>query len=90
MNAPHLSEVRAERAELKSVDYLDLETPIREAALMAGIAHDLAYELLDVETPKNDEVLVRMSKRQYEQLWFAIEKVHYMTVELEKIYHHKA
>jgi hypothetical protein len=30
--------------------YLDLEVPIRDVTYMAGIARDLAYELLDVET----------------------------------------
>jgi hypothetical protein len=56
---------------------------------MAGIARDLAYELLDVETRKNpdSDVVIRMSKRQYEQLFLAIEDVHDRASALEKLYH---
>lgn len=32
--------------------YLDLEVPIREMTFMAGIARDLAYELLDLEVTR--------------------------------------
>ena len=68
--------------------YLDLEEPIRDLAYMAGIAFDLAYELLDVETRKNpdSDVVIRMSKRQYEQLFFAIDNVHDRATALEEAY----
>ena len=56
---------------------------------MAGIARDLAYELLDVETRKNpgSDVVIRMSIRQYEQFSFAIDDVHGRASALEKLYH---
>jgi hypothetical protein len=71
--------------------YLDLEVPIRDLTYMAGIAHDLAYELLDVETRKNpdSDVVIRMSKRQHEQLFFAIDNVLSRASALERIYHAK-
>jgi hypothetical protein len=71
--------------------YLDLEVPIREVTFMAGIARDLAYELLDVETRKNPDsyVVIRMSIRQYEQFSFAIDDVHGRASALEKLYHGK-
>jgi hypothetical protein len=71
--------------------YLDLEVPIREVTFMAGIARDLAYELLDVETRKNpdSDVVIRMSIRQHEQLFFAIEDVHNRAEALEKRYQAK-
>ena len=56
---------------------------------MAGIARDLAYELLDVETIKkpDSDVIIRMSKRQHEQLFFAIERSHDMALDLDNLYH---
>jgi|HubBroStandDraft_6_1064221.scaffolds.fasta_scaffold4515556_1 hypothetical protein len=71
--------------------YLDLEVPIREVTYMAGIARDLAYELLDLETIKkpDSDVIIRMSIRQHEQLFFAIERSHDMALDLEKTYHAK-
>ena len=53
---------------------------------MAGIARDLAYDLLDIEKPETDEVIIRMSKRQHEQLFFAIQNAHNRAENLEKIY----
>ena len=55
---------------------------------MAGIAFDVAYELLDIETLKNpdSDVVIRMSKRQYEQLFFAIDNVHGRAMALEGAY----
>ena len=55
---------------------------------MAGIARDLAYELLDVETLKkpNSDVVIRMSIRQHEQLFFAIEDVYDRASAIEKLY----
>ncbi len=66
--------------------YLGLEEPIREIRYMAGIARDLAYDLLDIEKPETDEVIIRMSKRQHEQLFFAIQNAHNRAENLEKIY----
>jgi hypothetical protein len=68
-------------------DYLALEVPIREVTFMAGIARDLAYELLDVEGERKEEEIIRMSKREYEQFFFAIENVHDRGEALEKLYH---
>jgi hypothetical protein len=50
---------------------------------MAGIARDLAYELLDVEGERKEEEIIRMSKREYEQSFFAIENVHERAEALE-------
>jgi hypothetical protein len=85
MNAP----VSAAQQTTSRQSYLDLEVPIRNATYMAGIVRDLAYELLDVETPKKDDedVIIRMSKRDHEQLFFAIEDVHDRAQDLEKVYH---
>ena len=49
---------------------------------------DLAYELLDVETLKkpNSDVVIRMSIRQHEQLFFAIEDVYDRASAIEKLY----
>jgi hypothetical protein len=56
---------------------------------MAGIVRDLAYELLDVETRKkpDSDVIIRMSIRQHEQLFFAIEDVLDRAQDLEKLDH---
>jgi hypothetical protein len=85
---------RATSSGSDSKSYLDLEVPIREVTFMAGIARDLAYELLDLEgtrTRKGDgeDVIVRMSKREYEQFFFAIDDVHDRASALEKLYHAK-
>jgi hypothetical protein len=55
---------------------LDLEMPIRDVTYMAGIARDLAWDLLNGETPKTDgaDVIIRMSNWQHDQLLFAIER----------------
>jgi hypothetical protein len=68
---------------------LDLEVPIRDVTYMAGIARDLAWDLLNGETPKTDgaDVIIRMSNRQHDQLLFAIERSHDMALDLEKTYH---
>jgi hypothetical protein len=53
----------------------DLEVPLRDLAYMAGIARDIAYELLDLEVTRramrtvDDEVAIRMSEREYEQFF---------------------
>jgi hypothetical protein len=77
----------AARGEDKA--WSDLEVPIRDLTYMAGIARDLAWDLLDGETLKDPEkeVTVRMSIRRHEQLLFAIMKTHDMAEELEKEYH---
>jgi hypothetical protein len=76
-----------------SVDrtYLDLEQPIREATFMAGIARDLAWELLEGEVRRADDsdVTIHMSKRCHEQLLFALENAHDRALALEKNYHAK-
>jgi hypothetical protein len=72
-------------------EYLDLEVPIREVTCMAGIARDLAYELLDLECKRkrneDDEDIIRMSKRECEQFFFAIEDVHDRAEALKKLYY---
>ena len=70
-------------------DYFDLEEPLRDLTHMAGIAHDLAYELLEVERPKKDDeyVVLRLLPRQYEQLFFAIDNVYDRAKDVEKLYH---
>jgi hypothetical protein len=72
-------------------DYLAVEEPILGVTFMAGIARDLAYELLDVETPKKDDedIVIRMTKRAYQQFFFAIEDVHDRALAIEKNYHAK-
>jgi hypothetical protein len=47
--------------------------------------------LLDLETIKkpDSDVIIRMSIRQHEQLFFAIERSHDMALDLEKTYHAK-
>src|ERR1700677_4797754 len=76
-----------------SKSYLDFEVPIREVAFMAGIARDLAYELLDLEMTRRtqkgrgEEDTIRMSKREYEQFFFAIENTLDRAEALEKLYH---
>jgi hypothetical protein len=73
-------------------DYLALEEPIREVTFMAGIARDLAYELLDLEMTRRtqrgdgEDKIIRMSKREYEQFFFAIENVLDRAEGLEKLY----
>ena len=67
--------------------YLHLEEPIYEQAFMAGIAHDLAYELLGLETPDSEEIVLRLSKRQRGQLFYAIDRVFTMAKELEALYY---
>ena len=73
--------------------YLDLEEPIREVAWMAGIARDLAYELLDLEMTRRtqkergEEEIIRMSKREYEQFFFAIANVLGRAEALDNLYH---
>jgi hypothetical protein len=47
---------------------------------MAGIARDIAYELLDLESTRrtrkvDGEVTIRMSEREYEQFFFAVSTV---------------
>jgi hypothetical protein len=71
--------------------WFDLEEPIRYLTYMSGIARDLAYELLDVETLKkpDSDVVIRMSQRQHEQLFFAIDNVHDRAEALEKTYYAK-
>jgi hypothetical protein len=75
------------RSDSKS--YLDLEVPTRDVTYMAGIVRDLAYELLDVESRKkpDSDVVIRMSQRGHEQLFFAISDVLDGGRELEKLYH---
>jgi hypothetical protein len=72
--------------------YLALEEPIREVTFMAGIARDLAYELFDLEMTRRtqrgdgEDKIIRMSKREYEQFFFAIENVLDRAEGLEKLY----
>jgi hypothetical protein len=61
---------------------------------MAGIARDLAYELLDLELTRarkgdGENEIIRMSKRECEQFFFAISDVHDRAEALEKLYHAK-
>jgi hypothetical protein len=69
--------------------------PILEVTYMAGIARDLAYELLDLEATRRirsgngEEEIIRMSKREFEQFYFAIENVHDRAEALEKLLHAK-
>jgi hypothetical protein len=67
----------------------DLEEPLRDLTYMSGIAHDLAYELLEIEKLRKDDeyVMLRLLPRQHEQLFFAIDKVHNMASDLERLYH---
>jgi hypothetical protein len=73
----------------------DLEGPLRDLAYMAGIARDIAYELLDLEVTRREtrtadgEVTIRMSEREYEQFFFAISDVHDRAESLERVYHTK-
>jgi hypothetical protein len=69
------------------IRYLNLEEPIYELTFMTGIARDLAYELLDVEKPSSEEVVLRLSKREHAQLFFAIRRAHDMAEELEALYY---
>jgi hypothetical protein len=57
-----MSATPAQRSPDDVKRYLNLEESIRELTYMAGIARDLAYELLGVETPETEEVILRMSK----------------------------
>jgi hypothetical protein len=72
--------------------YLDLEVPLRDLTYMAGIARDIAYELLDLQVTRtgtrmaDGEVTLRMSEREYEQFFFAISDVHDRAESLEKTY----
>jgi hypothetical protein len=72
-------------------NYLDLEVPIREITFMAGIARDLAWELLEVEVRRADDtdVTIRMSKRCHEQLLFALDNAHDRAEAVERLYHAK-
>jgi hypothetical protein len=74
---------------MNALNSLDLEVPIRDVTFMAGIVRDLAWDLLNGETPKTDgaDVIIRMSNRQHDQLLFAIERSHDMALDLEKTYH---
>jgi hypothetical protein len=70
----------------------DLEVPLRDLTYMAGIARDIAYELLDLEVTRgarkvDGEVTIRMSEREYEQFFFAISNVLDMAQKLEREYH---
>jgi hypothetical protein len=50
---------------------------------------DLAWDLLNGETPKTDgaDVIIRMSNRQHDQLLFAIKDVHDRAEALDNLYH---
>jgi hypothetical protein len=87
LSAAAAQQASSSRSDSKS--YLDLEVPIRDVTYMAGIVRDLAYELLDVETRKkpDSDVIIRMSIRQHEQLFFAIEDVLDRAQDLEKLDH---
>ncbi len=71
----------------------DLEVPLRDLTYMAGIARDIAYEVLDLECTRgrrkgdDEQEIIRMSKREFEQFFFAISKTHDMAEELERRYH---
>ena len=54
--------------------YFELVEPMREVTYMAGIARDLAWELLegDVRIEGDSDVIVLMSKWCHEQLLFAL------------------
>lgn len=67
--------------------YLNLEGPIRSMKYMSGIAHDLAYDLLGLETPETEEIILRLSDRERNQLFFAIDRVREMAKELDGLYH---
>ena len=54
MNTLSAVETAAQRKS-DSKSYLDLEVPIREVTFMAGIARDLAYELLDLEMTRRTQ-----------------------------------
>ena len=95
LSADEAAAQQAKSGQSNSKSYLDLEVTILEIKFMAGIARDLAYELLDLEgsrrTLKEDgeERIVRMSKREFEQFYFAIENVHDRAEALEKLYYGK-
>ncbi len=68
-------------------DYLDLEVPIREVSFMTGIASDLAWDLIGENLKREgDDVIIRMSHREYEQLLFALDRSRDMAVSLDKLY----
>ena len=77
----------ASRNQNDVIRYLNLEEPVYELTFMTGIARDLAYEVLDVEKPSSEEVVLRLSKRQHAQLFFAIRRAHDMAEELEALYY---
>jgi hypothetical protein len=70
----------------------DLRVPLRDLTYMAGIARDLAYELLDLEVVRrttrmvDGEVTIRMSEREYEQFFFAVSDVFDGARAIEKLY----
>jgi hypothetical protein len=81
--APHVAVGHNDRA------WFDLEEPIRDLTYMAGIARDLAYELLNIEARKNpdSDVVIRMSERDQEQFFFAIDNVYDRAKAIEKTYY---
>ena len=68
--------------------WANLEVPISDLTYMAGIALDLAWDLLDGETKKDPDsnVIIRLSIRQHEQLLFAIMKIDDMAMAIETIH----
>jgi hypothetical protein len=68
--------------------WANLEVPTSDLTYMAGIALDLAWDLLDGETKKDpdSDVIIRLSIRQHEQLLFAIMKIHDMAMAIETIH----
>jgi flagellar biosynthesis GTPase FlhF len=84
---PQAAAAEASRNQSDVIRYLNLEEPVYELTFMTGIARDLAYELLDVEKPSSEEVVLRLSKREHAQLFFAIRRAHDMAEELEALYY---
>jgi hypothetical protein len=68
--------------------WANLEVSISDLTYMAGIALDLALDLLDGETKKDpdSDVIIRLSIRQHEQLLFTIMKIHDMAMAIETIH----
>jgi hypothetical protein len=68
--------------------WANLEVPISDLTYVAGIARDLALDLLDGETKKDPDsnVIIRLSIRQHEQLLFAIMKTHDTAMAIETIH----
>ncbi len=82
-----MSKIDTRAADKSASAYFDLEPEIRDVMHMAGIAASLAYDaLLAVGEKDGDYELIRITPRDHERLFFAVQKVADMTEELSKTY----